>query len=173
MLDVLGPAGVAGLGVLCFCLAFELGTLAPVRQDLEKRVAEFERGRQKPSALPVAAHRDELRLDRFYASFPPSERLTDEIAALNAHAKAAGIRLPQAEYRMDTSDAGLVAYRVTLPVRGSYGELRGFVSRVLEQMPTASVDGMSFQRRKASQGVLEAQIRLTIYLRTASVERRM
>lgn len=172
MLDTLGPAGIAGLGVLSFCLAFELGTLAPARNDLERRVAASELG-HRPAALPVAEHREEVRLERFYASFPPVERLTDEIAALHAHAKSTGLRLRQAEYRLEAGEAGLVAYRVTLPIRGSYSELRGFVSRVLEQMPTASVDGMSFQRRKASEGVLEAQVRLTIHLRPASTERRM
>lgn len=173
LLDALGPAGVAGLGVLCFCLAFELGTVAPARQDLEERGAASERARTKPMALPVAAAREAQRLEHFRASFPSSDRLTDELAALHDHAKSAGLRLRQAEYRLEKGATGLTAYRVTLPIRGSYAQLRGFLGRVLEQMPTVSLDGMSFQRRKASDGVLEAQLRLTMHLRPLSAERRM
>ena len=60
---------------------------------------------------------------------------------------------------------GLAAYRVTLPVRGSYAQVRQFVGHVLKDMPTASLDAVRFDRRKAGDAQLEAQVRLTIYLR--------
>ena len=59
----------------------------------------------------------------------------------------------------------LTAYHVTLPVRGSYPQLRQFVGRVLQDMPTTSLDALRFERKKAADAQLEAQVRLTIYLR--------
>jgi hypothetical protein len=173
MLDALGAAGIVGLGVLCFCFAFYVGTLAPAQRELETRIAAAASARALPGTLPVAADRDAMRLERFHESFPSADRLTDEIAALYAHAKAANLKLQQAEYRLVPTGGGLAAYRVVLPIRGSYAQLRRFVGRVLEDMPTASVDGMSFQRRNASEGALEARLRLTIHLRPAAPERRI
>jgi hypothetical protein len=59
----------------------------------------------------------------------------------------------------------LWAYRVTLPVRGSYSEVRNFISAVLKDMPGASIDGLRFERKKADDAQLEAQLRLTLYAR--------
>jgi hypothetical protein len=50
-------------------------------------------------------------------------------------------------------------------VRGSYPQLRQFVGRVLQDMPTTSLDALRFERKKAADAQLEAQVRLTIYLR--------
>jgi len=44
-------------------------------------------------------------------------------------------------------------------------QLRQFVGRVLKDMPTASLDAVRFERRKPGDTQVEAQVRLTIYLR--------
>src|SRR5207247_1260076 len=61
--------------------------------------------------------------------------------------------------------AGLWAYRVTLPVRGSYAQLRGFLGVLLTSMPTASIDALRFERKKAADTQLEAQVRVTLHAR--------
>ena len=50
-------------------------------------------------------------------------------------------------------------------MRGSYAQVRQFVGHVLKDMPTASLDAVRFDRRKAGDTQVEAQVRLTIYLR--------
>jgi len=167
LLEALGPAGVAGLGVLFFCLPFHFTALVPAQRELETRAAAAERVRARPSAQPVAAGGEAQQLARFHASFPPVDRLADEIEGLYAHARAANLQLQQAEYRLEAKSAGLAAYRVIVPVRGSYGQIRQFVGRVLTRMPTASVDALRFERKKTSDAQLEAQLRLTIHLRPA------
>ena len=52
---------------------------------------------------------------------------------------------------------------MTLPVRGSYGQLREFLSSVLKDMPIASIDALRFERKRAADTQLEAQVRLTLY----------
>ena len=91
-------------------------------------------------------------------------RCSRELEAIYAHARASKLQLAQGEYRLEKG-AGLAAYRVTLPVRGSYAQVRQFVGRVLKDMPTASLDAVRFERSKAGDAQLEAQVRLTIYLR--------
>jgi hypothetical protein len=162
LLDALGPAGVAGVGVLFFCVPFYFDALAPARAELERRsVAAAKR-------LPAQYNKADgpgSELERFYSRFPRVDRLPGQLDALYAHAKVANVQLLQGEYRMDAGSDTLAAYHVTLPVRGSYPQLRQFVGRVLTDMPTTSLDGLRFERKKAADAQLEAQVRLTIYLR--------
>jgi hypothetical protein len=156
LLDALGPAGVAGIGVLLFCLPFYFSALAPAQVRLETI-----------QTIPVKEKREEpdTELERFYGRFPRVDRLHVELEALYAHARASQVQLLQGEYRLESHAGALTAYHVTLPVRGNYQQLRQFVGRVLKDMPMASLDALRFERRKAADAQLEAQLRLTIYLR--------
>ena len=162
LLDALGAAGVAGVGVLLFCLPFYFTALAPAQAEVQRRNAAATR-------LPVKqvqrADEGSADLERFYSRFPAVDRLPGELDALYAHAKVSKVQLLQGEYRMESKSGGLTAYHVTLPVRGSYPQLRQFVGRVLKEMPTTSLDAVRFERKKAADAQLEAQVRLTIYLR--------
>jgi hypothetical protein len=165
LLDKLGAAGIAGIGVLLFCLPFYFSALAPTRAELERREAAAAAARSPAQHNPRLEDGSAADLERFYSRFPPVERLPGELDALYAHAKVSKVQLLQGEYRMESRGAALTAYQVTLPVRGSYPQLRQFVGRVLKDMPTTSLDAVRFERRKAADAQLEAQVRLTIYLR--------
>jgi len=158
LLDALGPAGIAGTGVLFFCVPFYLTALAPAERDVQRRSA-------RPAVQPAAAEDGAAELERFYARFPPIERLAGEVQALYARARASQLQLQQGEYRLEPGSGRLAAYRVTLPVRGSYAQVRQFAGAVLKDMPTASLDALRFERKKAGDTQLEAQVRLTLYLR--------
>src|SRR5207302_1772585 len=66
---------------------------------------------------------------------------------------------------MEHEASGLWAYRVTLPVHGSYSQLRSFLGALLTGMPTASIDALRFERKKAADTELEAQVRVTLHAR--------
>ena len=162
LLALLGPAGVAGLGVLVFSAAFYFFTLAPLERELDAQ-AERQRARTMAPAPSASDGAEDLR--RFYALFPPTEQLTGELDRLYALARRANVELQQGEYRMEAKSAGPAAYRISLPVRGAYPRIREFVDATLAEMPIASLDGLRVERRKAGDPVLEAQLRLTLYFR--------
>ena len=163
LLDALGAAGVAGLGVLVFCLPFYFGTVVPAEREVAKRSAAAAQ-RARPSAQAVSAPDGAAELERFYRRFPTLDGLQGELEAVYAHARGSKLQLAQGEYRLEKG-AGLAAYRVTLPVRGHYGEVRNFLSAVLKDMPGVSIDAVRFDRKKADDMQLEAQLRLTLYAR--------
>jgi hypothetical protein len=164
LLEALGPAGVAGVGVLLFCLPFYFTALAPAQAEVKRRNAA---AATASAGRPVQARPslESSDLERFYSRFPRVERLPGELDALYAHAKLSKVQLLQGEYRLESKAGPLTAYHVTLPVRGSYPQVRQFVGRVLRDMPTTSLDAVRFERKKAADAQLEAQVRLTIYLR--------
>jgi hypothetical protein len=164
-LNRLGAAGVLGVGVLLACTGFYLSAVAPAERELAAQRLAAERLRTRTPYQPVAADGRGEELRRFYNLFPPVEKLTDQLEQLYGIARGAQLELSQGEYRLEKRSAGLWSYRVVLPVRGTYPQIRRFVASVLKTMPIASVDGLRFERKKAVETQIDAQVRLTIHFR--------
>ena len=163
----LGPAGVLGIGVLLACAGFYVQALAPLEGEVAAQRTALERLRSRTPYQPVASSGREEDLQRFYALFPSVTQLTDEVEHLHRLARKSGLELAQGEYRLERRTEGLWAYRVSLPVRGSYPQFRQFLSSVLADMPIASLDALRFERKRAADTQLEAQVRLTLHARPA------
>jgi hypothetical protein len=171
LLRRLGAAGVLGIGLAFGCAAFYFSALAPLDAEIVAQREALEQLQSRSLYRPASTGGRAEELRRFYNLFPPSERLTAETAKLHRLGRAAGLDLAQGEYRLERRAAGLWAYRVTLPVRGSYPQLRDFLSAVLKEMPIASIEGLRFERKRAAETQLEAQVRVTLHVRPAGDDR--
>jgi len=141
----LGPPGVLGIGVLLACAGFYVDALAPAEEAAQAQRASLEHLRARTPYEPVSTSgRREAELQRFYSLFPSAAQLTDQVERLHGFARKSGLELAQGEYRLERHTQGLWAYRVTLPVHGSYPQLREFLSAVLSGMPIASIDALRF-----------------------------
>lgn len=168
----LGTAGVLGIGVLLACAAFYASTLAPLEAKMLAQKAALERLQSRTLYQPVSATGGRAEeLERFYSLFPPAERLTEEVARLHRLGRSAGLDLAQGEYRLERRATGLWAYRITLPVRGSYPQLRDFLAALLKEMPIASIEALRFERKRAADTQLAAQVRVIVHLRPAGDSR--
>jgi Tfp pilus assembly protein PilO len=165
LLRRLGAAGIVGLGVLFACAGFWFSALQPLEQELAAQRAALERLRARTPSQPAAGSGRAEELRRFYSLFPASTELASELERLHRLARGAGLELAQGEYRLERRPAGTWAYRVTLPVRGTYPQLRQFLGALLKDMPIASLDAMRFERKKAAETQLEAQLRVTLHAR--------
>ena len=165
LLYTLGAAGVLGLGVFAFCAIFYFKALAPAERELEAQRSAAERFKARSSSQPVSTDSRTDRLRQFQNLFPPVEALSEQLERLYALARNAKLELQHGDYRLESRGSGLIAYRVTVPVRGSYTQVRDFVGAVLADMPIASVDALRFERKKVAEAQLEAQVRLTIHFR--------
>jgi hypothetical protein len=160
----LGVPGVVGLGVMFACLPFYLSSVRPAERELHARRIAVEQARVRSSIQTVSAPRT-ADLGRFYQAFPAMDRLPDELERLYALARTAHLDPSQGDYRLEQRGAGLASYRITLPLRGSYPDIREFLSETLKQMPYAAVDGLRFERKKVGDAQLEAQVRVTLFFR--------
>ncbi len=170
LLRILGPFGIAAVGVLLICAVFYWNAVKPAETEIaaQREAAQRLKSRTsyKPVAVTVDGRSDDLR--RFHNLFPPTDKIPAEIAKLWMTAAEYKIDLEKGEYRLESTGLGLARYRVTLPVRASYSQIRNFVNFILKEIPTASIDGLRFERKKISETQLEAQIRLTLYFRPRS-----
>lgn len=164
-LNALGPPGVIGIGVLIFCIPFYFSAVSAAERELLARRDAGERMNARTPFQPVSVGGRAEELRRFYGLFPPLEKLPDQLERVYGFARAANLELLQGEYRLETPRAGMSAYRIALPVRGSYAQIRQFVGTTLKDMPTASLDAVRFERKRIGDPQLEAQVRMTVYFR--------
>ncbi len=168
----LGATGVLGLGLALACAGFYVSALAPLEKEAAAQRLALERMKARTPHRPVSTGGDrEDAVRRFQALFPSASELTGEVESLHRLARRAGLDLAQGEYRLERRPPGLWAYRVTLPVRGTYPQFRDFLGAVLKDMPIASIEGVRFERKRAAETQLEAQVRVTVHVRPAGDDR--
>ncbi|MDB5866571.1 MAG: hypothetical protein JWO70_4377 [Betaproteobacteria bacterium] len=168
ILEGLGAAGVLGIGVLLFCALFYFSGVRPLERELTAQQIAAERLKARGPVQLIAARDRAEELRRFYGLFPPVEQLPNELARVYGLARAAKLQVQQAEYRLESRDSGLIAYHITFPIGGTYGQIRQFVSAALKDMSFASLDSLRFERKKVGDTHLEAQVQLTIHFRPES-----
>ena len=163
-----GLPGILGIGVLLGSAGFWVSAVKPLADEVEAQRSALERLRNRTLYQPASMGREDRReadLARFYTLFPPTEKLADEVARIHRLGRAAGLDLEQGAYRLERRATGLWAYRINLPVRGTYPQLRDFLGALLRDVPVSSVEALRFERKRAADAQLDAQVRLTLHVR--------
>lgn len=160
--------GIAGVALIVFAAGFVLSTLLPAQQRIEALRADvadlrarLKSGGESANVPPPRA----TQLENFYAFFPQVESLPDWVGRVHTAAARNELALESGDYVLERrKGARLVEYQITLPVRGSYAQIRGFVAEVLEKVPAAALDDIVVKRENIGVPALEARIRFVVYL---------
>lgn len=169
----IGLIGLAGVLLLMVSAGFLVAHVHADRAQLARldqvSLTLRERAQRATSAFDEAELPPAEQLARFYGSFPDLTAVPDVLGRIHQAAHAQGLVLEQGEYRIVTERGGtLRRYRITLPVKGPYLQVRQFLATALHDAPFVALDSVRFQRDAIGQSMVEAQIHLTIYLGGAS-----
>ncbi len=146
-LDAIGPIACAGALLV-------IGGAAAMRAARSPAVLV--------KSAPVQANEN---LALFYATLGEKRYAEQQVRTLFGLAAKSGLSLAQGEYKSAFERNGrLHTYQVTLPVKGSYGAIWQFAMLALRTIPFASLDEISFKRETIGDPVVEARLRLTLYL---------
>lgn len=141
---------------------------AEIRQDLAARDKPVVAGRM--DRLPRDLPNDASWSHQFYRHFPKKENIPNLLRVIYRTAEGQGLLLAEGSYQLVLlKDTRLAAYQISLPVTGSYAQVRQFVAQLLHALPTVAVDELHFARDAITNAQLEAKIRLTLYLRVNDV----
>jgi hypothetical protein len=164
----IGTAGVVGIALSVFALAFLVGANAPLRSELaqmQSSIDEAQRthpGSHTPSAGPSAEIRE------FLNRLPVRSELPALTGRIVEQAAAAGITLERGTYDFSITRSGqLVRARMAFPVHGRYPDIRRFIDGSLAAIPGVAIDGLRFERKDIGGAEVDADIRFAIYLRGA------
>ena len=156
----------AALAVLVHALA-----TAPLRVRIDERVQESERAGRvaviSSTATPPAKYLLTERLGAFEATLGAKNDLASFVGTVFEQAGKHGLVLAQAEYKLEFDKLGqFYTYQMTLPVRGDYPRLRGFVDAALTEIPCLALEDIDFKRDAIGATDAEARLRFVFFLRT-------
>jgi len=164
----LGWPGILGLGLLVLVCGFNFSTLRSEQShlnDLRQQIAKARELRAAPSDEAAGPTTPADKLAAFYGFFPRPGDLPDLLEKVFAAAKGQGLQLEHGEYRVLTDNAiGLTQFQITLPVRGTYLQIRKFVDGAMAEVPTMSLNSIQFDRQKVGDPVVDANVKLAVYL---------
>lgn len=161
-----GPLVLAGPVLLLCCVWFAACVLRPLDERTAQAQRQLAASRGQAVAAPAAGSTEASSLARFYAGFPPVEASYDLIERIYAAAASQNLALDQGEYKLvHEADGKLSRVSMVLPVKGSYPKVRKFIAQAMREVPSLALDGVSFQRQRIDDAAVEAQVRLTIYVR--------
>ena len=166
---VLDTAGVVGIGLAVFAAAMYFSAVLPARNELAQLAAQSARQQRRsgPAAdgMRNAAMRGADQLEQFNRNFPPLSEAPALVLKLHEIAAQNGIALDTGEYVLVRDrEASLTRYQVTLPLRGTYWQVRLFVAQVLDELPASALDEISIKRENVSARNVETRVRITLYL---------
>lgn len=167
---IFGPAGATG-GVLLLGVAlFNWGVLVPGQSNLLAIQATSANMAahlvlQRPLPIPIST---EEQLAQFYNVLPEASGavLADAVAKMVALAQVEALVLEQGSYRLASDGAvPLVRFEMVFPVKTSYPQLRRFLRKALQDMPTLALESVNFSRPTIADASVDAQLRFTLYVR--------
>ena len=163
----LGTAGVIGIGLLVFGTAFYVSSVAPARNELKRLET---RSARAGAGMLAAGGGDTIaagveQLERFQKRFPGFGEAPALVLKLHTIAAANGIALETGEYRLIRErDSNVMRYQITLPLKGSYPQVRLFLAQLLDEVPALSLDEIAIKRETVNARSTETRVRLTAYL---------
>lgn len=167
------PWLVAG-GLLAFGGGLYFSVVAPAQDELEAMQSRLLALREEARAAEHAKSKltqlsTPSQLAAFYKFFPSERSIPDWIEKISGAAARNHLNLNQAEYQVIRDKTSkLLLYQVTLPVKASYPNLRGFIGDVLAGIPIASLDNVKFERKKIDDEALVCTVLLTLHLERES-----
>jgi hypothetical protein len=161
--------GALGSVLLLAAAGYGLGMLRPAHEESLAMHARAERAEHLADAVRrgtvKAPQTAAMRRDQFYAALPAQEQVTQHIDRVYAAATGEGLTLLHGEYTgADAPTAGLVRYRIVLPVKGTYGQVRRFITAATTAIPGLVLDDLNLQRQTVAEAQVEARVHLSLFL---------
>lgn len=161
--QALGLPGLAGVAALLLAAA---ALLLAQRWDARATALQAEARALRAQARPAAAAAVPVSAQQWQATLPGAAERQQRLADL----LELGIRLElsgaRTEHRLATSE-GLERLRVTMPVSGSYAQLRRFIAAALAHDPALSLDAVKLRRASPLAAEVEAELQWSLHGRAA------
>lgn len=160
--------GIAGLALLLVAVGVAATNHFVVQphnestqSDVGRLSEQLAQARSRPAPAPVLDPEQAL-----LSSLPGPDSIAEFVEFIHDEATRHNLTVDSADYRAETPLAGkAIRYRVSLPVNGSYTQLRAWIDQVLAQKTSASLDEVAIKRESDGAGVLNGRVQLSYFTR--------
>jgi Tfp pilus assembly protein PilO len=163
----LGRFGIVGLTLCVFSLITIASTNIPMRQQLALQSAELDSARAEAAEArrPGTIQSPQQQATSFVSKLPTRNNVPEIMATIVSVATASGIKLERGSYEYIATDTDTIArYEMSLPVTGSYPQVKEFVENVLATVPSIALDSMRIERGDIADSVIAADLKFSILL---------
>jgi hypothetical protein len=156
-----GSAGLTGLVLISIAIATFIMVNLPQRASIESLRAAAAQPAATGGAGIAAA-----QVGKVLTGLPPRSGAPEVLEKILAQAKDAGVELERGKYEFVPSRDGVAAhYRVELPVKTTYPQLRTFMDKTLLALSGVGVEGLRIERKSIGDARIEAEVKLAIYVK--------
>ncbi|MGB5719363.1 MAG: type 4a pilus biogenesis protein PilO [Woeseiaceae bacterium] len=163
----IGKTGIVGLTLVVFsAITFISGNL-PLHQQYADQSTELAQVRTEADDLRAGtiAESPQIKAGRFVEGLPTIDDVPIVMGSIVTVAAASGIELEQGTYEYVAPDGATIArYQMTLPVVGTYPEIRKFIENVLATAPAVSLDSLRIERGRVADTTITADLKFSILL---------
>ncbi len=160
-----GRPGLVGIALLLAAALFLFSTHLEVAAEVEVLRADLAAAQQQARTAAADEVADPATAMR---ALPARTDMPAMLRQLFDEATRARLAVDTAKYEVDaTRSGGVVRYRIAFPVTGPYPQIRAFIDATLATMPAVALSDLVLERRTIADGNVEAQIRMTVYTRSA------
>jgi hypothetical protein len=165
-LPQVGRTSGLGLALLVGSAALWLSTVQPLARDaalLETQIAGLDTAaREGIDGVGARASELDLLLERL----PTQAELPGIVALVVAQADEAGLELGRGEYELTSTRSGQLArYHLSLPVRGSYPQVRQFIDGSLAAVPALGLEHLRLERASVGDRIIDADLRFSVVVK--------
>jgi hypothetical protein len=160
LVKALGWPGLAGLAALVLAI---VAIVLSQRWDAEATALQAEaralRAKARPAAVTTA---QPVSVQQWQATLPAAAQRQQRLADLLELSIRLDLNGARTEHRLAASE-GLERLRVTMPVTGSYGQVRRFIGAALEHDPALSLDSIKLRRVSPMSADVDAELQWSLH----------
>lgn len=154
-----GIQRVAGLFLLLLAAVIYVHTYYSIEQpyaEAARQVLQMQAGKEA-GAAPTATNQNTPHL-------PAASDALASLGQLQQLAVDSGLIFDSGQFRQEKTES-LVRYRVSLPVIGSYVDLRAFLAKSVARFPNLALEGLSISREEPGMDGVDAMLQMSFYFR--------
>ena len=159
LVKALGWPGLAGLVALALAIA---AIVLGQRWDAQAAALQAEARELRAKARPVAVAAQPVSVQQWQAALPAAGERQQRLADLLELSIRLELNGARTEHRLSSTE-GLERLRVTMPVTGSYAQLRRLISAALEHDPALSLDSIKLRRVSPMSVDVDAELQWSLH----------
>ncbi|KQY90340.1 GspMb/PilO family protein [Pelomonas sp. Root1444] len=164
LVRALGWPGLAGLAALLLAAA---AIMLAQRWDAQAAALQAEAHTLRAKARPAAAATAvPVSVQQWQAALPAAAARQQRLADLLELSIRMDLNSARTEHRLATSE-GLERLRVTMPLTGSYAQVRRFIGAALAHDPALSLDALKLRRVSPVSTDVDAELQWSLHGRAA------